>query len=197
MRRSQAASVPDAVRQDRTLFHAGAEGFQDPLRDRYPIQLIGWHTKRRCHSIHDNNPELEKLDPQRLWLHPKDAAARGITNGDAVEVFNERGRTRTVAFVTEDILPGVAALAQGAWYDPDETGVDRAGSINVLTSWDATPLARGPGVAALAQGAWYDPDETGADRAGSINVLTSWDATPLARGNPQHTNLVQIKRTDP
>ena len=53
------------------------------------------------------------------------------------------------------------------------------------------------GVAALAQGAWYDPDGTGVDRAGSINALTSWDATPLARGNPQHTNLVQIKRTDP
>ena len=134
------------------------EGVQDPLRDRYPIQLVGWHTKRRCHSIHDNNPALEKLDPQRLWLHPTDAAARGISDGDAVEIFNDRGRTRTVAFVTEDIMPGVAALAQGAWYDPDETGVDRAGSIN---------------------------------------VLTSWDATPLARGNPQHTNLVEIKRTDP
>ena len=132
------------------------EGPQDALRERYPIQLIGYHTKRRCHSIHDNNPELNKLDPQRLWLHPQDAAARGIADGDAVEVFNDRGRTRTVAFVTEDVMPGVAALAQGAWYDPDETGVDHAGSIN---------------------------------------VLTTWDATPLAHGNPQHTNLVDIKRT--
>lgn len=134
------------------------EGYQDALRERFPIQLIGYHTKRRCHSTHDNNPDLAKLDPQRLWLHPQDAASRGITDGDAVEVFNDRGCTRTVAHVTEDIMPGVAALAQGAWYDPDETGVDRAGSIN---------------------------------------VLTSWNATPLAHGNPQHTNLVEIKRTDP
>lgn len=119
------------------------EGWQDPLREKYPIQLIGYHTKRRCHSTHDNNPALARLDPQRLWLHPADAAARGITSGDTVEVFNDRGRTRTVAWVTEDVAPGVAALAQGAWYDPDETGVDRAGSINVLTGWNATPYAHG------------------------------------------------------
>ena len=119
------------------------EGYQDALRARYPLQLIGYHTKRRCHSIHEHNPALEKLDPQRLWIHPSDAAARGISNGDAVEIFNDRGRTRTVAFVTEDITPGVIALAQGAWYTPDENGVDQNGSINVLTTWNATPFAHG------------------------------------------------------
>ena len=48
-----------------------------------------------------------------------------------------------MAFVTEDIFPGVTALAQGAWYQPDEHGVDQNGSINVLTTWDATPFAHG------------------------------------------------------
>ena len=119
------------------------EGYCDPLRERYPLQLIGYHTKRRCHSIHDQTPELERLDPQRLWIHPADAAARGITDGDLVEIYNDRGRTRTAAFVTEDIFPGVTALAQGAWYTPDEHGVDQNGSINVLTSWNATPYAHG------------------------------------------------------
>ena len=119
------------------------EGPQDALRKTYPLQLIGYHTKRRCHSIHDNNPALERLDPQRLWIHPTDAAARGIADGDPVEVFNSRGRTRTAAFVTSDIVPGVVALAQGAWYQPDENGVDQNGSINVLTTWTATPYARG------------------------------------------------------
>ena len=52
------------------------------------LQLIGWHTKRRCHSTHDNNPELERLDPQRLWIHPEDAAARGIQEGDTVSVYD-------------------------------------------------------------------------------------------------------------
>ncbi len=58
------------------------EGANDPLAQRYPLQLIGWHTNRRAHSIHDNNPALEPVEPQRLWMHPDDAAARGISDGD-------------------------------------------------------------------------------------------------------------------
>lgn len=119
------------------------EGAQDPLRETYPLQLIGWHTKRRCHSVHDNNKELHRLDPQRLWIHPADAARRGIEEGDEVLVFNDRGRVRIPAHVTERIMPGVTALSQGAWYAPDAEGVDRSGSINVLTAQRPTPYARG------------------------------------------------------
>ena len=124
---------------------APPEGPSDPLRDRFPLQLIGWHTKRRCHSTHDNNAALHRVDPQRLWLHPSDAAARGIAEGDEVLVWNDRGRVRVPAHVTERIMPGAAALSQGAWYRPDETGTDTAGCINVLTSLRPTPWARGNG----------------------------------------------------
>lgn len=119
------------------------EGASDPLREKYPIQLIGWHTKRRCHSIHDGNPALRPLDPQALWLHPRDAQARGIRDGQEVLVWNDRGRLRVPVRITENILPGVAALSEGAWYDPDADGTDRAGSINVLTSLHPTPYAHG------------------------------------------------------
>lgn len=119
------------------------EGPEDPLAQQYPLQLIGWHTKRRCHSIHDNNPELARVDPQRLWMHPRDAAARGLDTGDLAEIWNGRGKTSAPVWVTEDICPGVVALAQGAWYAPDGTGADTAGSINVLTSLRPTPYAHG------------------------------------------------------
>ena len=119
------------------------EGHEDPRSARYPLQLIGWHTKRRCHSIGDNNPRLEKLDPQRVWMHPADADARGIREGDLVEVFNDRGRTRVPAHISEDLVSGVAALSQGAWFRPDDKGVDTNGSINVLTTLRPTPLAKG------------------------------------------------------
>lgn len=109
----------------------------------YPLQLVGWHTIARCHSVHGNNPSLTKMHPQRLWMHPSDAAERGIADGDEVLVCNGRGTVRTTAHVTEDIAPGVTALAQGAWYDPDEDGIDRGGSINVLTGQTPTPLAHG------------------------------------------------------
>ncbi|MCQ2452034.1 MAG: molybdopterin-dependent oxidoreductase [Oscillospiraceae bacterium] len=109
----------------------------------YPLQLVGYHTKRRCHSIHDNNPDMEALDPQRVHLHPADAEARGIHDGDLVLVFNQRGTMRLSAKVTEGVMPGVAAIAQGAWYTPDEKGIDSRGNINVLASQALTPLAFG------------------------------------------------------
>ncbi len=120
-------------------------GHEDPLAQQYPLQMIGWHCKRRTHSIHDNNAALHKLEPQRLWMNPADAATRGIADGDEVLVWNDRGRTRTRAKVTDRIMPGVTALAEGAWYSPDSDGTDTAGSINVLTTWQPTAYARGNG----------------------------------------------------
>ena len=119
------------------------EGPNDPLREKYPLQLIGWHTKRRCHSIHDNNPDLRKAEPQCLWLNPIDAAERGLADGQEALVWNDRGRVRIPVKVTDRIMPGVAAMAQGAWYDPDGDGTDRGGCINVLTSLRPTPYAHG------------------------------------------------------
>lgn len=119
------------------------EGASDPMAENYPLQMIGWHTNRRAHSIHDNNASLERIEPQRLWLHPADAAERGIADGDMVLVWNDRGRVQISVKVTERIMQGVTALAQGAWFRPDKDGTDTGGSINVLTSLRPTPYARG------------------------------------------------------
>lgn len=48
--------------------------------------------------------------------------------------------------------------------------------------------------AAVTQGAWTRLDGNGVDVGGCINTLTSHHPSPLAKGNPQHTNLVEIKR---
>lgn len=119
------------------------EGAQDPLRAQFPLLLIGFHTNRRCHSIHDNNPQLDDLESPRIWIHPDDADARGIRDGDLVEIFNRRGRVRIPAKVTRRIVPGCVAMSEGGWYTPDQQGVDTRGSINVLTmTHRATPLAK-------------------------------------------------------
>ena len=46
----------------------------------------------------------------------------------------------------------------------------------------------------MPQGAWYEPDKNGVDLGANINTLTSQRPSPLAKGNPQHTNLVEIKK---
>ena len=124
---------------------APPEGPQDPLTKRFPLQLSGWHSKCRTHTVHDNNLNLRKLDPQNLWIHPEDAAARSINDGDMVLVYNDRGQVKIPAKITDRVAKGVTTLSQGTWYTPDENGVDTRGSIHVLTSQRPTPFARGNG----------------------------------------------------
>lgn len=119
------------------------EGPEDPLTEKYPLQLIGWHYKRRCHSSFDNNKWLEEIGPQVVWMNEKDAEERGIQTGDRVKVFNDRGEIHMPVEVTNRIMPGVAAIPQGAWWTPDENGVDQRGNINTLTSLRPSPLSKG------------------------------------------------------
>ena len=110
------------------------ENRNDALATRYPLQLINTHLKRRANSQFDNIPWLRELEPQALLINSDDARARGINDGDLVRVFNARGEIIIPARITERIMPGVVDVPQGAWYDPDENGVDRGGCANLLTS---------------------------------------------------------------
>ena len=78
-----------------------------------------------------------------MFINTLDADARGIADGDKVKVYNERGAMILACRVTNRILPGVVDIPQGAWWTPDENGIDRRGSVNVLTSERWTPLAFG------------------------------------------------------
>ena len=114
-----------------------------PEAKTHPLQAIGHHSMARAHSTLEGVDWLEEAFPQRVFMNPVDTAARGISNGDTVSVFNERGEIRLRCRVTQRILPGVVAIPQGAWWTPDAQGVDTRGSINVLTSERWTPMAFG------------------------------------------------------
>jgi anaerobic dimethyl sulfoxide reductase subunit A len=76
---------------------------------------------------------LKEVEPHRVWINPIDAEPRGIKDGDEVHVYNERGRVAIRAWLTERIIPGVVSIFEGAWYAPDEKGIDRGGCANTLT----------------------------------------------------------------
>jgi anaerobic dimethyl sulfoxide reductase subunit A len=114
-----------------------------PEAEQYPLQAIGHHYMPRVHSTHDNVDWLEEAFPQRVFINELDAGQRGIADGDLVKVYNNRGAMLLRCRVTRRILPGVVDIPQGAWWTPDENGVDRRGSVNVLTSERWTPLAFG------------------------------------------------------
>ena len=109
------------------------ESLNEPLAEKYPLQLITTHFKRRAHSQFDNIPWLRELEPQAVKINTHDAQARGIKDGDPVRVFNDRGEMIIPAKVTQRIMPSVVDVPEGAWYDPDEQGIDHGGCPNVLT----------------------------------------------------------------
>jgi anaerobic dimethyl sulfoxide reductase subunit A len=116
-----------------------AESYDAPLSNKYPLQLLTSHYKTRAHSTWHNVPWMREIEPHSAWINPADARERGIKDKDLVDIFNDRGRMRLKAKVTERIMPGVVNVSQGAWYDPDENGVDWGGCANVLTDDNHSP----------------------------------------------------------
>jgi anaerobic dimethyl sulfoxide reductase subunit A len=115
------------------------ESHNDSLADKYPLQLITTHPLRRAHTQFDNIPWLRELVPQTISINSADAGSRGIKDGDIVRVYNDRGQMLIRARVTERIMAGVVDIPQGAWYQPDENGVDQGGCANVLTKDAISP----------------------------------------------------------
>ncbi|MEE8391711.1 MAG: molybdopterin-dependent oxidoreductase, partial [Anaerolineae bacterium] len=102
--------------------------------DRHPLRLVTPHQKLRIHSQYDNIPWFKERERQVLWIHPHDAAQRGVENNQQVCVASPEGRMHIPARVTEDIMPGVVCLLEGVWPSFEPDGTETAGSVNVLTS---------------------------------------------------------------
>ena len=111
----------------------------DPLIKKYPLQMLSPHPRTRAHSTMFKVEWLQEVEPHRAWINPVDADARGIKDGDEIHVFNDRGKIAIKAWVTKRIIPGAISVTEGAWYDPDEEGIDRGGCPNTLTLDEYSP----------------------------------------------------------
>jgi biotin/methionine sulfoxide reductase len=104
----------------------------------YPLHLISDQPARKLHSQLDPTPysrtgKVGGREP--VVLNPIDAAARGIADGDIVELFNDRGRCLAGAVLSDQIMAGVARVSTGSWFDPDPggDGPEKHGNPNTLT----------------------------------------------------------------
>jgi len=118
------------------------------LTKNFPLQLISGQPHNRLHSQLDNGSESQKqkiLGREPIKINPEDAIARGIVEGDIVEVFNKRGKCLAGAIISKEVMQGVVFLPVGAWYDPLEDNFCVHGNPNVLTKDVGTSsLAQGP-----------------------------------------------------
>jgi anaerobic selenocysteine-containing dehydrogenase len=86
------------------------------LARRFPLALIAPASHYLLNSMFANVPELERRQgAPALVLHPIDAAARGLGEGDVARVFNDRGEFRAMVRISEGVRVGVAAASKGFW----------------------------------------------------------------------------------
>jgi molybdopterin guanine dinucleotide-containing S/N-oxide reductase-like protein len=119
-----------------------------PLVDKYPLVLMSPHPRYSYHSHGEQDPWTRGIWMHRVlkngypyWpvqIHPDDAAARGISDGDIVKMFNDRAGVLLIAGLSEKIKPGTVLARCSAKYDPIEPGnpdsIDRGGAVNILVS---------------------------------------------------------------
>ena len=83
----------------------------------YPLAFRQGRTLTHFHGFYDHGralPTLARVDPEpRLWISPEDAAARGIEDGAAIRVYNERGELVARAQVTGGVSAGTVWMRDG------------------------------------------------------------------------------------
>jgi anaerobic selenocysteine-containing dehydrogenase len=83
----------------------------DPGTTAFPLTLISPASERTISSTLAELPRPEV----RLLMHPDDAAARGLIDGDAIRMFNALGEVRCSVTVGAWIRPGTVSLPKGLW----------------------------------------------------------------------------------
>jgi anaerobic selenocysteine-containing dehydrogenase len=111
------------------------------LAQRFPLAIISPPARNFLNSTFVNVQSLRATEGEpHLDLHPRDAAARQITEGDLVEVCNDRGAFRLRARVTDKARPGVVVALSIWWKKLAADGKN----ANEVTHQQLTDLGRGP-----------------------------------------------------
>lgn len=129
-----------------------AEWLGAPLAAEFPLHLLSCQPADKLHSQWDHaapSRSTKERGRQPILMHPADLSARGLSDGDLVEVASLRGRCLAIAQACDGLLAGVVQMATGAWFDPQEPGIPGSlecnGNPNVLTQDRGTSsLAQGP-----------------------------------------------------
>ena len=120
-------------------------GFQPPVESRwsegarrFPLEFLSRKADNYMNSTFANlggHRKMEARTSQRLEMHPTDAKARGIADGDKVRAWNDRGEIVLTALVDGSVPEGVVA-GRMDWAKFNEKGA----TLNALTSERLTDI---------------------------------------------------------
>ncbi|MEU0151390.1 molybdopterin-containing oxidoreductase family protein [Micromonospora fulviviridis] len=114
----------------------------DPeLARRFPLVLLAPAGRFLMNSTFASLPwHTRRTGPPRVHLHPDDAAERGLADGDAVRVHNDRGAFLAAVAVDEATRPGLAFTYKAYWarLSPGRS------TVNAVTAVRDTDLGEAP-----------------------------------------------------
>ena len=87
----------------------------NPLREKYPLQFGQSRSRFRVHSTYSGAKWIQQFFEPHIELNSAEASARGLADGDAVEVFNDRGSFRTKLRINEAIRPESAFMVESSY----------------------------------------------------------------------------------
>jgi anaerobic selenocysteine-containing dehydrogenase len=110
------------------------------LAERFPLAIISPPAHNFLNSSFANLPSFIHAEKEpMLEIHPQDASSRGISTGDRLRVFNDRGEFEVKARVTEKARQGVVVALSVWWKKLTSDGHN----ANDVTSQCLTDLGAG------------------------------------------------------
>ena len=104
---------------------------------RYPLYLMTPNTKNRIHSQFNNLRMIRQFSEKPLvMMNPGDARARGISSGDLVRIFNDRGQLALTARLDCGLKAGCAYVTNGWW-------ITEGGGVNFCSLGRETDMGYG------------------------------------------------------
>jgi anaerobic selenocysteine-containing dehydrogenase len=111
--------------------------FTDPETGKYPLHLVTPNSKNRIHTQFGNLLMIRDVSERlQVLISPRDAGPRGISDGSAVRIFNDRGSFVLPARLDFSLKPGCLSVPNGWW-------IEEGGTVNFCSLGRETDMGHG------------------------------------------------------
>ena len=134
-------ALVDAGHDGLPTYQPPFEAVDDELAERFPLVLLAPAGRFFLNSTFAQlDWHRGKMGGPTIWLHPADAASRGLVDGDTVRCHNDRGAWTAALAVSDAARPGVCFTLKTQWPKLSPGGEN----VNACTPERDTDMGGGP-----------------------------------------------------